>query len=364
MAIENVRVLIVDDSAFARFAILRELESAEGITVIDSARDGLEAIEKIKQYRPDVITLDVEMPRLDGLATLERIMAECPTPVVMLSSLTGKGTEATLKALDLGAIDFFLKRSLSNPVGDGNDATDLINKLMAAAKVSPARYKAVAPPPVAASKPKLGSRLVPASTIVVIGSSTGGPKALYQVVPGLPADIPAAVLIVQHMPPGFTHSLAERLDHLSNIRVKEVEPGDVISQGVAYIAKGGYHMVVEKGGTLALNENPTVCGVRPSVDVLMQSVAQFYKKSVLGVILTGMGSDGTRGSQQIKQQGGHIIAEDQSTCVVWGMPKSVAEAGYADQIIPLPRIADGIVRTLAHYKGVERERSGILVSEK
>jgi two-component system chemotaxis response regulator CheB len=167
------------------------------------------------------------------------------------------------------------------------------------------------------------------------------------------------------MPPGFTHSLAERLEHLSNIRVKEAEQGDVICQGTAYIAKGGFHMVVDKSGTLALNQNPPVCAVRPSVDVTMESVAKVYGKEVLGVILTGMGSDGTQGSKFIKANGGMVIAEDQSTCVVWGMPKSVFEAGYTDKIVPLPGVADGIVQTLSlYYKGVERGRSRILLPEK
>jgi two-component system chemotaxis response regulator CheB len=197
----------------------------------------------------------------------------------------------------------------------------------------------------------------------MIGSSTGGPKALYQVVPALPADLPAAVLIVQHMPPGFTVSLANRLDQLSGMVVKEAAIGDILYNGVVYLAKGGFHMVVEEGGVIGLNQKPTVCGVRPSVDVTMLSLPGVFGSAVLGVVLTGMGSDGTNGSQHIKRNGGKIIAEDESTCVVWGMPKSVVEAGYADLVFPLPRIANAVVGILkGQEQGVNNERSRVHLS--
>jgi two-component system, chemotaxis family, protein-glutamate methylesterase/glutaminase len=340
---EAIRVLIVDDSAFARLAISKELQSTPDITVIDIARDGAEALEKVKNLKPDVVTMDVNMPNMDGLTTLSKIMAECPTPVVMLSSLTAAGSETTIKALETGAVDFFLKHSLSNPVGETGDANDLRAKIIMASKIKMVKQKPeLVLQPVKEKIKKLPGSFQVASRVVIIGSSTGGPKALYQVIPKIPAEIPAAVLVVQHMPPGFTHSLAQRLDSLSNIMVKEVVEGDVLYNGVAYIAKGGYHMVVEKGGSVALTKDPPVCGVRPSVDVTMKSLVKVFGKSILGVVLTGMGSDGTNGSQAIKQCGGQIIAEDESTCIVWGMPKSVIEAGYADKVLPLPRIAIGI----------------------
>jgi len=343
----DIKVLVVDDSAFARLAISRELRAGSSISVLDSARDGVEAIGKIKQLKPDVVTLDVEMPNMDGLATLDKIMSECPTPVVMLSSLTGAGTEATIRALELGAVDFFLKRAVANPIGDGGDADGLRNKIILAskAKLSPRRTM----PAMLASVPKPRKAVPgtqPATRVIVIGSSTGGPKALYQVVPNLPADIDAGILIVQHMPPGFTGSLANRLDQLSHVAVKEAAPGEVLYNGLAFVAKGGYHLTIDKGGVLGLNQNPPVCSVRPSIDVTMESVVQAFGKSVLGVVLTGMGVDGTRGSQQIKMQGGKVIAEDESTCVVWGMPKSVAESGYADRVAPLPEVAESIVDLL------------------
>jgi len=359
----EIKVLIVDDSAFARLAIARELKNAGGITILDFARNGIEALEKINALKPDVVTLDVEMPLLDGLQTLQRIMAECPTPVIMLSSLTGNGTEATLKALELGAVDFFLKNTLANPIGSDDNANNLKNKIVTASKVKATRQVQVVEPlgPVKKNPVTNQPRQV-ADTVVVIGSSTGGPKALYQVVPNIPADIPAAVLIVQHMPPGFTYSLANRLGQLSNIAVKEVVPGDIMYRGMAYVARGGYHMVVEKAGVLGINQEPTVCGVRPSVNVTMTSVVQEYGAAVLGVVLTGMGMDGTAGAKQIKQAGGHVIVQDEASCVVYGMPKSIAEAGYADSILPLSGIAGGIVRTLETYpKGVEGERSRVLL---
>lgn len=340
---EDIRVIVVDDSAFARLAITKELQSASGISVIATAKDGVEALEKVKLLKPDVVTMDVNMPNMDGLTTVSKIMSECPTPVVMLSSLTGAGTETTIKALEAGAVDFFLKHSLSNPVGETGDSNDLKAKILMASKIKISKQQIENNPfPLKERVKKLPGSLRAATRVVVIGSSTGGPKALYQVVPKIPADIPAAVLIIQHMPPGFTYSLAQRLDHLSNIMVKEVVAGDVLYNGVAFVAKGGYHMVVEKGGVMALNHDASVCGVRPSVDVTMKSIANVFGSSVLGVVLTGMGSDGTNGSKAIKENGGDVIAEDESTCVVWGMPKSVIESGYADKVLPLPRIAAGI----------------------
>jgi two-component system, chemotaxis family, protein-glutamate methylesterase/glutaminase len=360
----DIKVLIVDDSAFARLAISRELSSSTDIDVIDVARNGFEALEKIKRLKPDVVTLDVEMPDINGLQTLEKIMSECPTPVVMISSLTGSGTEATIRALEMGAVDFFLKHTLANPIGGGNEADTLRNKIIMASKVRLIKREAGLPASVTGVKPpKAIVPHQPATRVVMIGSSTGGPKALYQVVPALPADLPAAVLIVQHMPGGFTASLANRLDQLSGLAVKEAVDGDILSNGVAYIARGGFHMVVEAGGVISLNQKPTVCGVRPSVDVTMQSLPGIFGSAILGVVLTGMGSDGTNGSRLIKQYGGQIIAEDESTCVVWGMPKSVAEAGLADLVLPLPRIANAISGIFkGQDQGVNNERSRVHLS--
>ncbi len=338
----KIRVLIVDDSAFARFVISRQLETSADISVAGHARDGFEAIEKVRELQPDVITLDIEMPRLDGLSALKQIMLEHPTPVVMLSTLTGKGTEATIKALELGAVDFFLKASTTNPTGS-QGVNELIDKIKTASKVKLTRLKT----PEIPGKParaKAGTPGRRAEEVMVIGSSTGGPRALYQIVPALPAYVPAAFLFVQHMPAGFTKSLADRLNQLTELEFKEAKSGDVLYAGNAYMAPGGYHMVMNKKGVIDLNQAPQVCGVRPSIDVTMASAVAVYGQAVTGVVLTGMGADGTQGTTLIKQAGGYVIAEDASTCTIYGMPKSVIEAGNADAVLPLHEIPTGLAK--------------------
>ena len=365
MTTNEIKVLVVDDSAFARLAISKKLKSSGGITVIDYAKNGLEALGKIQELKPDVVTLDVEMPEMDGLTTLERIMKECPTPVIMLSTLTGSGSEATIKALELGAVDFFLKQNLANPLGDDDGAETLKNKIILAARVKASNQRLMRPVPAPNPSGKAYLAGPPAARIVLIGCSTGGPRALYTLIPDLPADLPAAVVIVQHMPPGFTGALANRLDQLSNLRVKEAGPGDLLCEGTAYVARGGYHLLVEVGGILALNQVPPVCGVRPSVDVTLTSLARAFGDKILAVILTGMGSDGTNGARQVKAGGGQIIAEDQSTCIVWGMPRSVVEAGLADQVVPLPQVASTIVKTLReNTQGAQHDRTRVQLSQK
>ncbi len=344
----KIKVLIVDDSAFARFAISRQLQADPDIEVAGFAHDGAEALEKIPILKPDVVTLDVEMPRVDGLTALRHIMSTCPTPVVMLSSLTGEGTKATIKALELGAVDFFLKTSATTPAGTYGEDNGLKAKVKMAASVNVSTLNMVVSQQPTRVKTQERPRRRPGipSKLAVIGSSTGGPRALYQVIPALPADTPAAILIVQHMPPGFTGPLADRLNQVSEIDVKEAEMGDVLALGQAFIAPGGYHMVIKKNGVIDLNLNPPVCGVRPSIDVTMESVALAFGALSVGVVLTGMGYDGTNGTSSIKEAGGKVIAEDESTCVVYGMPKSVASAGNADRIVPLPQIAAELIRTL------------------
>ncbi len=340
-----VKVLIVDDSAFARLSISRQLSSDPEIEVVGVACDGIEALEKIKELKPNVVTLDVEMPRMGGLKTLEHIMSEEPIPVIMLSSLTGKGTETTIKALELGAIDFFLKSSPAAPAGFYGLNGDLNAKVKLAAKVERARLKVVTRRGEIHPRPeRLPSRHPsPLNKVIVIGSSTGGPGALYDLIPNLPGDIPASILIVQHMPPMFTKSLADRLNQLSQIEVKEAESGDSLGKGYALVAPGNYHMMVKMGGKIGLNQGPPVLGLRPAADVTMQSVARVYGALSIGVVLTGMGSDGTRGAASIKAAGGKIAAQDEATCVVYGMPRSVAESGNADKIVPLPQMACEIV---------------------
>ena len=343
-----VRVLVVDDSAFMRFAITKHLNEANGIIVVGSARDGIEALELIPKLNPDVITLDVEMPRLDGLGTLRRIMADFPRPVIMLSSLTVEGARETVQALTAGAVDFIPK-----PSNKANIETVMVEVIAKIRKVARARvYKisneAVDRNPVRSNAPRNVRSLRSSDKVVIIGSSTGGPRALNAVIPQLPANLAAAVLIVQHMPVGFTRSLAERLDSISQISVKEAEPGDRPEVGRALLAPGGFHMVLDREGQISLNQNPTVHGVRPAIDVTMISVAQRYGASTIGVVLTGMGSDGTNGSTLIHSLGGVVIAEDESTAVVWGMPRSVFESGATDEVVPLPEVARAIQRAVAN----------------
>lgn len=339
-----VRVLVVDDSAFARSVLSLELASDPEIEVIGHAGDGVQALELVRALRPDVVTLDISMPRMDGLETLERLMAEMPTPVVMVSALTREGADITLEALDKGAVDFILK-----PVRGGvpllNElAGTLCAKVKLAASVrrpAPARWrKSGRETPAPPASPKLAWR----ERVVVMGASTGGPQALAKVLPALPAEARVPILVVQHMPKGFTAALAQRLADLSQIRVEEARPGMRLAPGLAILAAGGRHMTVSKMGTVQLDDGPLECGVRPSLNVTMESVVAAYGAATLGVVLTGMGSDGTRGSGLIKAAGGEVIAEAPETAVIYGMPRSVVEAGYADHVVPLTRVADEIVR--------------------
>ncbi|MEI7990741.1 MAG: chemotaxis response regulator protein-glutamate methylesterase [Chloroflexota bacterium] len=345
--IAPVRVMVVDDSAFMRFTISKHLNETPGITVVTTARDGKEALELIPKYQPDVITLDVEMPRLDGISTLREIMTNFPRPVIMVSSLTSEGAVETVQALTLGAVDFITKPAFKANVN--TILQDLVKKVMRASR---ARVWAIPRSQGALlttqnSVPKRPLRkLELKEKIVVIGSSTGGPRALNTVIPNLPGNLPASVLIVQHMPAGFTRSLAERLDSISHLSIKEAEPGDTLEVGRCLMAPGGFHMLLDQNGQIILNQNPPVHGVRPAVDVTMLSVVQRYGARTVGVILTGMGNDGTNGTAVVHSSGGWVITEAEETCVVWGMPRSVFEAGFANEVIPLPKVADAITRAV------------------
>ncbi len=339
-----IRVLVVDDSAFVRHILIKNLDAARGITVVGEARDGLDALEKIAALKPDVVTLDIEMPRMDGLETLRRIMAECPTPVVMLSALTQHGAQVTIQALMLGAVDFVPKPSATVDIQHVLD--ELIPKIRAAARsptVSPALL--VAPPQTqtyalpAAPRPFLSG-----DPLIIIGASTGGPRALQQVLSGLPADLPAAAVVVQHMPPKFTTSLAQRLNDNSPLAVREAEPHDRLAQGLVLVAPGDYHLCFAGRSQVVLDQGPRRNYTRPSIDVSFESAAALHHSAVIGVILTGMGADGTAGARQIKAAGGTVIAEDESTSVVYGMPRSVIEAGAADYTVPIHEVAATLIK--------------------
>ncbi|WP_122628983.1 protein-glutamate methylesterase/protein-glutamine glutaminase [Lucifera butyrica] len=343
-----IKILIVDDSAFMRKLLTDLFATEPDFMVIDTARNGKDAIDKVKRLKPDLVTMDVEMPVMDGITALEIIMKEAPVPVVMVSSLTKAGAEATLKALELGAIDFVAKTA-----GPISSITGIREKLLEKCRIAVQANvlqiinKTITASPVV--KPTVPTMQYGSQTekIIAIGTSTGGPRALQEVITKLPGNLPCGVVIVQHMPPGFTKSLSERLNSLSALTVKEAEHNDVVTAGSVYIAPGDYHMLLEREGNktvIKLNPNPPVGGHRPAVDPMMESVAELYGAKTVGVILTGMGHDGSKGMQAIKRQKGYTIAEDQSTSVVYGMPKSVIELGIVDKVVPLPAVAAEITK--------------------
>jgi len=345
----KIRAFVVDDSGFVVASVTKKLVSDPAIEVVGSARDGKEAIEKIRALKPDVITLDVVMPVMDGLAVLEQLMTWQPTPVVMLSALTSEGAETTIKALELGAVDFFLKPSLLRPTGNDEIGETLIEKVKRAATSKLKPYSPVVKPKVVAqNKDTVPVKSAPLSShkfpVIVIGSSTGGPRALMQVIPNLPKDFPAAILMVQHMPPLFTKSLAERLSGASQIKVMEAVNGSQIEPGQALLAPGSYHMVPVRGNRITLHQEPPVHGVRPAIDVTMMAAVEVYRENIMGVVLTGMGSDGAIGAAQIKAAGGKVIVEDESTCAVYGMPQVIVKAGNADKVLPIHEIAAELIQ--------------------
>lgn len=346
-------VLVVDDSSLMRKLITDLLESDPGVKVVGTAGDGLEALQQIAALRPDVVTLDVEMPRMSGLEALERIMREMPLPVIMLSGLTRP--EVTLTALELGAVDFVLKPSGVISVDLYKIRDELLNKVKIAVLANatklarparPSLAEAMLPPPLPQPPLTADSKQW---RVIVVAASTGGPRALEVLLPGLPGGLPAATLVVQHMPKGFTTSLAKRLDKRSELRVREAKDGKVIEPGRAYIAPAGHHLLLDSSRSrnhvrFRLDDSPPVMGLRPAADRLMESAAQVYGQRCIGVVLTGMGSDGTQGIRAIKQRGGQTIAQDQASSVIYGMPRSAAESGFVDQVLPLEAIAAAIVR--------------------
>ncbi|HBR16420.1 MAG: hypothetical protein A3G39_07760 [Deltaproteobacteria bacterium RIFCSPLOWO2_12_FULL_43_16] len=350
---KKIRVLVADDSALMRKLIPHILAKDPEIEVVATAVDGLFALKKVGEYRPDVITLDVDMPRMDGLTALKHIVTEYKTPVIMVSSLTEAGVELTLKALELGAMDFITKPHDAISVHIGDIADDLIRKIKAIAKVSPVR---LLPKPKVYSAPKSAKKIERrADKIIAIGISTGGPNALSYLLPLLPAEIPAGLLIVQHMPPGFTEVFADRLNNICKIDVKEARDGDMVVPGRVIIAPGGKHIKVKNtnfGYVVIVSATAAVNGHRPSADVLFNSVAAECGRSAVGVIMTGMGEDGAEGLGHIKAAGGMTIAQDENSCVVYGMPKVAVERGYADRVASLQDMA-GVLTEAVSGKGGE-----------
>jgi len=350
----KIRVLVVDDSVVIRRLVTDALASDPDIEIAGIAANGRIALDKIPQVNPDIVTLDVEMPEMDGLTTLKELRKTYrKLPVIMFSTLTERGAATTLDALSLGASDYVTKPSNVGSVTAGKERVreELIPKIRALCGRSQAPQAQAPATAMAAPKPKLFSArpamLSRPVEIVAIGVSTGGPNALAELMPGLPGHLPVPVVIVQHMPPVFTRLLAERLDTTSPVTVREGLAGEELKAGEAWIAPGNYHMILEKtavGSRIALQQEPPENSCRPAVDVLFRSVANVYGAATLAVILTGMGQDGMRGCEVIREAGGQVLAQDEATSVVWGMPGFVANAGLADQVLPLNRIAGEIVR--------------------
>lgn len=335
-----IRVLIVDDSATARAVLSDILSSDSGIEVVGTASDAFVARDKIVELRPDVICLDVEMPRMDGITFLKKLMHYMPLPVVMVSSLTQSGAKTTLEALEAGAVDFVAKPH--SHIYDGKDEMkdELISKIKAAAKAK--IHKRTLADTQQANTTSLAQTT---NKIVAIGASTGGTEALKDVLMALPRNAPGTV-IVQHMPANFTPLFAQRLNTLCSMEIREAKNGDSIIPGVALIAPGDYHMVVRRSGAryyVEIGNGEKVSGHRPSVDVLFNSVAKIAGSNAIGVILTGMGSDGAKGLFAMKNAGANTIGQDEASCVVYGMPKVAYEIGAVEKQLPLNRVADGII---------------------
>jgi two-component system chemotaxis response regulator CheB len=342
---KKVRVLIVDDSLFMRAAIAKTL-SAGPFEVVGQAKDGKAALAEIARLAPDVVTMDFNMPGMNGADTVRQVMAIRPTPVVMFSAHTKQGARETFDALAAGAVDFVAKPSGEVSVDLSKIGDELRGKLIEAASAKPRAARPVpSPRPSTLSIPPV-TAAIPRTTLpgalprlAVIAVSTGGPAALSEVIPALPADLRCAVVVVQHMPAHFTATLAERLDAASSVRVREAQAGDRPLPGVVLVAPGDRHLELDDHGMCALTDGPLVNGCRPAADVTMLSAARVYGRRTVGVVMTGMGKDGTAGALAIKAADGRVLAQDQLTSVIYGMPKSAVDAGAVDDVAPLSEIA-------------------------
>ncbi|MCK7575796.1 MAG: chemotaxis response regulator protein-glutamate methylesterase [Chromatiales bacterium] len=355
----SLRVVVVDDSGFFRRRIVEILNADVGIEVVGTAANGQEAIEVVKRLNPDVVTMDIEMPVMDGITAVRRIMAESPRPILMFSTLTTEGAKATLDALDAGAMDFLPKR-FSEMAKDEDSAKILLRRrvralgrtrltrTMISAPLDRPASTVTAAPARAAVTPRLSPSATPLNSLraVLIGTSTGGPVALQEVLKGLPKNFPLPIILVQHMPASFTPAFAERLNNLCQIDVKEAASGDVLKPGSALLAPGGVQLILEGGAQprVRIEESPPGTIYKPSVDITFRSAAAALRSQVLAVVLTGMGADGREGARELKANGAHVWAQDAASCVVFGMPAAVIDAGLADQILPLKEVGPALVK--------------------
>ena len=346
----KIQVLCIDDSALIRSILKEIINSQPDMEVVGTAPDPLVARDMIKRLNPDVLTLDVEMPRMDGLDFLERLMRLRPMPVLMVSSLTERGSEITMRALELGAVDFVTKPKLG--IREGLiEYTDTIADKIRAASRARVRARAEAAPGAAAPTPVLRAPLLSTEKLIIVGASTGGTEAIKEFLMPLPPDSPA-VMIVQHMPAGFTKSFAQRLNGLCRITVKEAEHGERVLPGYAYIAPGDSHLLLARSGAnyvAHLSQEAPVNRHRPSVDVLFDSAAIHGGKNVTGVILTGMGKDGARGMLRMREAGSYNLAQDEQSCIVFGMPKEAIATGGVHEVVPLHQMSQRVMAHLATF---------------
>jgi two-component system, chemotaxis family, protein-glutamate methylesterase/glutaminase len=353
-----IRVIIIDDSAFIRKSLTLMLESDQEIRVIATARDGNDGIDKIRKLKPDIVTLDIEMPGMDGLTALKIIMEQMPVPVLMVSALTTEGAFSTIQAFELGAVDFISKDLSSISSNIKNIRDELIDKIKQITQsrliqtrfrmrrlVQSSRGRKSQNKP--ESKPVSFESIAPDFQAVVVGISTGGPEVLHKLIPKIPEQFPIGMAIVQHMPPHFTKSLAERLNSLSKVYVKEAEHGEVVEAGKVLIAPGGRQMTFRNDGPYVrteISDEPTNALYRPSADIMMKSAAAKFHGPLLGLIMTGMGKDGVEGLKCIKSKGGYVIAQNEESCIVYGMPQAALEEGVVDSMVSPENISMALDR--------------------